>query len=137
MDVKLNDAVFLVHWVVSRSVAEVGRRWHEPMTAVLNNAARLRADGWDIPSRPLEDTSPRPNRKPVLASMREDPSCDIWVDGEGSAWVVAGQGGRRCPCYRCGRRTGPNGYHRLNRKGEPGRRTACPECVKVVTLPRE
>lgn len=137
MDVKINDAVFLVHWVVSRSVSEVCRRSRLPMKAVLTEAARLRADRWAMPYRPLEDTAPKRDRKAVLAPLPEDPDCDAWVDDDGRTWTLAGRIGRKAGCYKCGKAVGPNGYNRLAKGGDPGKRCACAGCVKAVSLPTD
>lgn len=136
MDVTLDDAVFVVHWMASRSVAEVGRRLSEPMTNVLGIASRLRDSGWPLPPRPAEDTAPHERTgPPVLASHPDDPTTALWVDGEGAAWTFAGRGGHSASCRNCGQSAGANGYNRLTRKGEPGRRFACANCVRVVTVP--
>ncbi|MGL6097043.1 MAG: hypothetical protein ACRC7O_14765, partial [Fimbriiglobus sp.] len=138
MDIAVADAVFVVNWMASRSVAEVGRRGRAPLPAVLGAAARLRDGGWPLPSRPLEDTAPAARkRKPVLVSTVGLPDGAAWVDGEGDTWTPAGRRGRGAECFRCGRPAGPNGFNRLTRDGEPGRRCACPGCVKVVSLPAE
>jgi hypothetical protein len=135
MEVAIADAVFLTHWFVSRSVAEVGRRQTEPMTAVLTAAARLRADGWDLPYRPLEDTAYKPGRKPVLAPLRDDPDGGAWGDADGATWTPAGKAGRTAVCCRCGRTAGPNGLTRRADDEHPTPQSACPGCVTVVQLP--
>ena len=135
MEVAVADAVFLTHWFVSRSVAEVGRRWGGPMTETLATAARLRADGWPLPYRPLEDTAYRPGRKPVLAPLRDDPDGGAWGDGDGATWTPAGKAGRKAVCCGCGRFAGPNGVTRQPDADHPTPQSACPTCVTVVNLP--
>lgn len=137
MEIAIADAVFLTQWFVSRSVAEVGRRWGEPMLAVLAIANRLRADGWDLPYRPLEDTAYRPGRKPILAPLRDDPDGGVWGDSEGSLWTPAGNSARNALCCRCGQIAGPNGVMRQPDAIDDSPQAACADCVTIVQLPCE
>lgn len=134
-DVKIGDAVFLTHWFVSRSVAEVVRRNGRPMAEVLAEAARFHRAGWALPYRPLEDPAPPRNPRIVLAPFADDPDGLARVDGDGRAWVPAARSGRGATCQRCGGAVGPNGFNRLSKRGDPGRRFACPGCAKSVSLP--